>query len=186
MLYVVMQNVRPALALLLVLLAMPALADLTGSGVVMVDPTGNLPLGEHVDMTLRVTNASPDFNWISRINLRFPACCTVASMAYDDSPPGSNGNWVFDFEGVPGWDVSYVDGAGDEWGEIPAGDYGYLNLVVYVDESCGGRAADIVEYDLIGDGFGDAPHELLNESFSVNFGITPVEPSSWSTVKALY
>lgn len=186
MLYAVMSNARLAFALVLILLAAPALADLGGSSIVMVNPTGDLPLGEHVDITLRVSNASPDFNWISRINLRFPACCTVSSMSYDDSPPGSNGNWVFDLEGVPGWDVSYVDGAGDEWGEIPAGDYGHLELTVHVDESCGGRAADVVEYDLIGDGWGAEPHELMNESFSVTFSFTPVEAASWSTLKALY
>ncbi len=170
-----------ALALALAL-ATPAAADITGSSITKFAPAGALGLGQYVPLRLQVTNASPDFNWIARIDLRLPACCTVVGMSYDDSPSG--GDWVFDMFGVPGSDVSYVDGAGDEWGEIPAGDYGYLDLLVHVGADC--PASDRLWYDLYGDAFGEAPHELLNQFLVLTFDEVAVQPASWSAVKSRY
>lgn len=163
-------------------LAAPAAADLTGSSIEKITPVGPLGLGRYVPLRLQVTNASPDFNWIARIDLRLPACCTVVTMSYDDSP--SNGHWVFDLFGVPGSDVSYIDGAGDEWGEIPAGDFGYLDLLVHVAPDC--PSADRLWYDLYGDTFGDPPHELLNQFIMLTFDEVPTAPASWSAVKSRY
>ncbi|MBM4117066.1 hypothetical protein FJ251_04870 [bacterium] len=171
-------------ALLLAALAAapPAVADITGSTIVKAEPSGPLALGQYVNLRLKVTNASTDFNWITRIDLRFPLCCTVAGMSYDDSP--SNGHWVFDMFGVPGTDVSYIDGAGDEWGEIPGGDYGYLDLLVNVGEDC--PSSERLWYDLYADGFGDPPHELLNRWTILTFDEVAVAGTSWSTVKSRY
>lgn len=168
--------------LLSLLLAPSARADITGSTVEKAVPSGPLALGQYVELRLEVTNASTDFNWISRIDLRLPLCCTVVGMSYDDSP--SNGQWVFDMFGVPGTDVSYIDGAGDEWGEIPAGDYGYLDLLVHVGADC--PSSERLWYDLYADGFGDAPHELLNRWTVLTFDEVAVEGTSWSTVKSRY
>jgi hypothetical protein len=166
----------------LIATAGPAAADITGSTITKVTPVGSLGLGQYVALRLEVTNASQDFNWLSRIDLRFPPCCTVVSMGYDDSP--SNGNWVFDTIGVPGSEVSYLDGAGDEWGEIPAGDHGYLDLLVHVGLDC--PASERLWYDLYADAFGAPPHELLNQFISLTFDPVAVDPASWSTLKSRY
>lgn len=163
-------------------LAVPAAADLTGSALTQIVPVGPLGLGRYVPLRLRVDNASPDFNWIASIELRLPSCCTVVSMDYDDSPSG--GDWNFDFVGVPGSEVAYVDAAGDEWGEIPAGDYGYLDLLVHVDPGCPSAAR--LYYDLYGDGFGAEPHELLNRWIMLTFDEVATAPASWSAVKSRY
>jgi len=163
-------------------LSAPAAADITGSTIVQVSPVGALGLGQYVPLRLRVSNASPDFNWLTRIDLRLPACCTVAAMDYDDSP--SNGHWIFDMFGVPGSEVAYVDGAGDEWGEIPAGDFGYLDLLVHVGADCPSAAR--LWYDLYGDSFGAEPRVLLNQFIMLTFDEVPAEAMSWSAVKSRY
>ncbi len=178
------RQLRLFAALLAAVLALagPAAADLTGSTITKLSPAGALGLGQYVPLRLQVTNTSPDFNWISDIDLRLPSCCIVVAMSYDDSPSG--GDWVFDMFGVPGSAVSYVDGAGDEWGEIPAGDFGYLDLLVHVDAAC--PPSSRLFYDLYGDGFGNPPHELLNQFITLSFDEVATEPASWSAVKSRY
>jgi hypothetical protein len=183
MLYSVMKNLLLILAALL-LFAAPASADLGASSLTKVTPAGPLGADSYVELRLRIDNASPDFNWIAEIDLRFPPCCTVVAMSYDDDE--STGNWVFDLLGVPGSDVSFVDGAGNEWGEIPAGDHGFLDFTVHVGADCAERATDEIRYDLYGDGFGAAPHELLDLSLPLSFEFLPASESSVSTVKTLY
>ncbi len=182
MLYGIMKNFLLIIALLVSV--MPAAADLDGSSITKVMPTGPLGADSYVELRLRVDNTSPDFNWIADIDLRFPSCCTVVAMSYDDDE--SNGNWVFDLVGVPGSDVSFVDGAGSEWGEIPAGDHGFLNFTVHVSAACAGRGTGEIRYDLHGDAFGDAPHELLDLILPLSFQFLPAAENSISTVKALY
>lgn len=184
-LYTVMAINRRILAALALLLALvpDAGADISGSGLVVESPTTPLPPGQYVDLSLKITNASSDLNWIARVDLRLPACCTVVAMSYEDST--STGNWVFEMEGLPGSNVSYVDGAGDEWGEIPGGDFGYLNLIVHVNVTCSAGPAEIF-YDLHGDGFGAEPHILLDLALPIEFSLVPAATSDWSTVKSLY
>ncbi len=182
MLYTVMKNLLLIIALLAS--AAPAAADLGNSGITIVTPTGPLQADSYIELRLRIDNASPDFNWIADIDLRFPTCCTVVAMSYDDDE--SNGNWVFDFVGLPGSNVSFVDGAGNEWGEIPAGDHGYLDFTLHVGAACAERGTGEIGYDLLGDAFGAAPHELMNLSLPLSFQFLPAAENSISTVKALY
>ncbi len=183
MLYIVMKNLLLILISLL-LMAAPALADLSGSSITKLTPAGPLGADSYVELRLRIDNASPDYNWIAGIDLRFPPCCTVVAMSYDDDE--SNGNWVFDMLGVPGSEVSYVDGAGNEWGEIPAGDHGYLDFTLHVSAACGELETGEISYDLHGDGFGFEPHELLDLSIPVSFEFQPASTTSISTMKTLY
>ncbi|MBN2171479.1 MAG: hypothetical protein JW819_09200 [Candidatus Krumholzibacteriota bacterium] len=163
----------------------PARADLTGSTVALESPQGLIGVGHTHVFRFKVTNASTDLNWIADLHFTFPACCTVAAMAWDGSEASNGDWWAFDQAGAGTSAAHYTDGDGELWGEIPGtGEYGWFEVTVDADAACPLGPAQI-DWQLVGDGYGDEPH-TLDGSLPITFDITAVRGATWTRVKGLY
>ncbi len=169
---------------LLLLLAGPALADLTGSGAELVLPSdAQGAVGAVVHFRFEVSNESVDNNWIQNLTFTFPECCRVVEMGWDDS--AAHNDWVFRFEGTGTNVARFLDDAYPLWGEVaPGGVQGWFDVYARITSACS-AAAETVEWHLIGDGWGAEPHEVSG-SLPIQFILLPVAEANWSTVKAGY
>lgn len=132
---------------------------------------GTFEPGESVNWTLTAYNWSTDSEWITDINIHFPYGVTVISAT--DFTGGTGGDMVHN--GVTGENVEL------NWHGATALGYGYLHqnqhatavVSVEIEEFFSGNI--VLEYELIGDGYGEEPHSVSGE-------ITLHYPLGWISV----
>ncbi len=157
--------------------AIPAMAgrSIEGSYVELVSPLDPMPNTTYT-FTFYVWNNSFDTEWVSDTWLTFPDgyVLNAATMAYDDPNPG-----------LFVWTMM-VDGQTAQWND---GDEGYGELYdqvgtnVYIDVTTPTEITGDIHWELFGDIYGADPHYVDG---SIMLGFTPVEESTWSSIKSLY
>ena len=166
----------------LLFLADPVSADMTGSYGQIVGPGMALP-GDTATFIFYIFNGSEDGEATSSVHFRFPETFHLVEAWYDDGGLG----WEFDVAPYGAFDerVVFFD-AGDSpgIGEIqPAsGGYFYVTMFISSNTNCG-------VYDFIWKQYGDKqgahPHWMRG---SQNYDVCGIatESSDWSSVKSLY
>lgn len=169
-----------ALSCLLLVLALPALAerDMSGCTVELLGPVEVNP-GETVVFELMVCNYSPDNEWTTNVIFTLPDCFTILDGWWDDYGDNAEFDVVID----PAHVISFLDADGG-WGEIYQ-DYCYPFYVqATVGADCPSGPAEIL-WEQQGDGFGEEPHSISG-AVAFTIGGTATEASSWSSIKSLY
>jgi hypothetical protein len=156
----------------------------------MTAPTGGeAGIGTIMFFYFKVTNNSPDLNWIANVHFTFPDCCTVVSGSYDDSE--ADNPWDFDFSGMGSSAAHFTDGDDLLYGEIAGagvggeGEYGWFVVEVDVSGDCPEQSVDFL-WLLEGDNWGEAPHDLAGSIPMEFIDVSPAAAASWSTLKSLY
>jgi len=169
------------LVLLLVLaLAMPALArEIDGVIVTLVSPASVSP-GITQTMIFTVQNASSDAEWIASIEIHFPGGVlhqeTMGHEVIVPSTPRPDFT-MMTFPTIP--TAQWTDANGG-WGEI----YSTEACDVWVDWTAPVPLTNqVITWELWGDVYGAEPHYVTG---TIQLVVTPVEPSTWSSIKALY
>ena len=136
----------------------PAMAkDITGADVQIWSAPYIAPGGSGT-WWFRVTNSSPDLEWLDLIEMDFPAGITVtgASDFVNQSTPLSD--LVYDGTTGDGVLVSWVDpDAG--FGEIYDGDWAAVQINVTVSPTFTGDVS--IDWHVSGDDFGAVPHDII-------------------------
>lgn len=167
------------IAVCILAFAIPAMAgrSLEGSYVELVSPTDPMPDTTYT-FTFYVWNNSFDTEWVSDVWLTFPDgyVLDAMSMAYDNPNPTPS---------LFVWDM-LVDGQTAQWND---GDEGYGELYdqvgtnIYIDVTTPDEITGEIYWELFGDIYGAEPHYVDG---SIMLGFTPVEESTWSSIKAMY
>jgi len=140
--------------------------NLTGSYIIC--STDEFEPGETVDWYFTVYNVSPDNEWVTDVNIEFPAGVTV--------------NNATNFVGGSGGDLVYDETTGEavslNWhGETTLG-YGLLHsgqaatAMVNVTTTTEFAGNIVLAYDIVGDGYGDDPH-IIYGTMDIDY------PLSW-------
>ncbi|MBM4118483.1 hypothetical protein FJ251_12255 [bacterium] len=173
-----MKKLLSTLAILAMFVAPAFAQNMSGGYVNLISPTTVNPGDTGVMFTFYVYNGSPDTEWTKNVIFTFPTCFTVTAGSYNDGGLG----WVFNF--VAAGNVgSFLDGDGG-WGEIYDGDGGYFYVTVDVGGGCPAGPAQVA-WQQDGDVWGSPPH-FITGVCDFTIGGTAVEPSTFSSVKALY
>ena len=177
-----MRNVLWMTALML-MVAVPASADrdLTGSYVELVSPC-EICANTTFTFTFYVTNASPDAEWLTIIEVDFPPGFTVIEGTDHYEPVGTPGEtWAYDFT-LAGAACAWVDADGG-YGEMYGGESGYFTV--------NANTGDISEgvtllWFLLGDEWGSPPHLVGGEIQLPLGGPSATDETTWSKLKTLY
>lgn len=166
----------------LLLLAAPALADMTGSTGNIIGPGTALP-GDTVTFIFEIANGSPDGEATSSVHFRFPETFTVLDGWYDDGGLG----WEFDWAayGDYGERIIFFDAGNDPTvGEIAPGTGGlfYVSVLVSSNTECGIYSFRWKQY---GDKIGGYPH-WMDGLLPYDICGIATEDATWSSVKSLY
>ncbi len=146
--------------------------DLTGSNVI-ISPRQYEP-GNNLEVTLTVTNNSPDFEFISETNIEFPAGLSVLSASDLNLENGLSIN----YSGQLG------DGATASWsGVFLEGGFSGSATLVLDFASVGGEV--VVPWQLVGDGYGGAPHAVEGNILFESLGpfVHLVSPNGGETLR---
>ncbi len=172
---------------LMAIIAAPVLADRSVDGsyaeLVTPDPAifepGNVYLCEFF-----VFNGSFDGEWLVEVDFTFPCCFNVLNGWYDDSQ--ASNDWAFDFfvAGDCNNVAYFMDGDGGN-GEIFESEGGIFYLEVEVPLECECNL-DAIGWYLLGDLWGDEPHETDGFIDIEICDSTPTGQTDWSMLKALY
>ena len=178
-----MRKLTTTLLLLALVFPAAARADISGSTVEMEEPaSGSAAIGDLVQFRFKVTNASTDLNGIANVQFRFPDCCEVVGMSFDDSE--ASNDWAFEYVGIGGFVARFED-ADQGYGEIIGdGEYGWFMVDLRIHLDCS-EGNELIHWLLEGDDYGAEPRDLLGQ-IPILLVQTPVEGSSWSAVKAGY
>ena len=148
--------------------------SLAGSYVDPVSPAEICP-DQDFTFTFYVWNASIDTEWISFVDITFPA-----GMVVDPASSGySNPAWVFGFQ-MLGQTAQWYDNDGG-YGEIYDMEGGEFWVDANTGDLSGGTTFD---WHLGGDIWGAPPHDVYG-SFDIPVGSTAAEATTWGAVKAL-
>ena len=173
-----MKKLLMLLALSLTLGA-PAMAEMAGDFTILA-PEIIFP-GETKTFEFYTCNDSPDGEWATEVQVRFPDNWNVIAGWYDDLGQG----WDFDFmiDGEFGQYGRFLDADGER-GEIQDGQCGYFYITVslHLNVDCIPVQLRAKQY---GDGWGAEPHYFA-DYLGYLLCVIPVEEGSWSTVKSLY
>ncbi|MCK4695343.1 MAG: hypothetical protein KAT74_06260, partial [Candidatus Cloacimonetes bacterium] len=128
--------------------------DLTGSYIVC--STDNFTPGETVDWTFTVYNLSPDNEWVTDVNIHFPYDVTVNSAS--NFVGGSGGPLVYD--GTTGENVliNWHGATGLGYGVLHAGQTAMAVVNVTTTTEFAGNI--VLNYEIVGDGYGSEPHSV--------------------------
>jgi hypothetical protein len=175
------QSMRSIGIVLVVLaLAIPALAGLGGSTVVLVSPSAIVP-GQTYTFNFSVQNASGDGEAIKDVVVSFPDGFTLfpATMTYVPlvlSPLRPDWNaYVPPIDHTARW-----DDANGGIGELFATESTSVAIDVTVALQLYGTP---LFWCLTGDGTGAEPHEICG---CIDLSVSSVEPTTWSAIKAMY
>ena len=127
--------------------------------------------GETHTFTFGVYNASTDIEWITDVLITFPDGWIVyeGSMSYVP---------IVADPIRPSWDMRLDNDGG--YGELYEDEYTTVSVDVEVATQLYGLP---IYWCLKGDIYGDPPHELCG---CIDLQISPVEESSWASIKAMY
>ncbi len=168
---------------LVALFVSPVLADgdsMEGSYCELVGPPVGY-IGETTVVEVWHWNGSPDNEWTAQVDLIWPGCVDVLDGWY--SYDGANPEPVFDFEAIESM-ARFTDG--DEgFGEIYPDDGCTFFVEIFLTDVCI-PTIQTVNYLIVGDIWGDPPHEVEGTfEFPVEDAVAS-ENSTWSAVKGLY
>jgi len=175
------------LLILMVVLAMAttSFADgrsVAGSTVTLVSPaSGVYGDGDSFDIVLDVYNGSTDTEWLNEIVFTFAACFTVNSASIVNIDSG--GDFMIDFDGVTGTNVARFLDLDGGWGEIYGESTAQCTINVTVD-GCPDPYVPVIDWHLVGDIFGDEPHEMFGSL--IMDGVVGNDTVTWSNVKAMF
>ena len=153
--------------------------SMEGSYVELLDPPSISPGATYV-FEFGVYNASTDAEWATDILITFPDgwVITEDSMTYVPI--------VVD-PIRPSWDMVVPDGPTAMWldndggyGELYGDEYTTMTVEVTVATQLYGIP---IYWCIKGDIYGDPPHEVCG---CVELQVTPLEESSWASIKAMY
>ena len=172
-----------AIMTILALFAAPALAErsMAGSYVELLAPSSGCPGGVYT-FEFYVWNGSVDTEWVSNIILTFPDCFTVQGGSWIPDP-GASGGFDFILNGI-GTNVAAFDDANGGWGEIYGTEGGTFYVEVLIGDDCP-VGPTMIHWFIQGDIYGGEPH-FAEGDLDFTIGGTPVEPTSFSNVKALF
>ena len=127
--------------------------------------------GTEVEWVFAVHNLSPDNEWITDINVQFPYGASVVEAT----------NFVGGSGGDMAWDGTVGENVNINWHGATDLGYGYLHqnqvavatVTVAIDEVFSGNI--LLEYQLVGDGYGDAPH-IVTDTLEIKY------PLGWISV----
>ncbi len=163
-------------------MVMPALAerDMSGSHAEIIGPDIANP-GDTVTFEFNVCNDSPDGEATKEVRFIFPQTINVLDGWFDDGGAG----WNFDFYTSGDYDETahFMDGDGGD-GEIQSGECGTFFVTAFINPNtdCGPISIRWKQY---GDEVGDHPH-WIDGYLTFVLCLTPVDDSTFSSVKALY
>ena len=171
---------RLLVVLLVLTLALPLMArEIDGATVTLVSPAYATP-GATQTMLFTVQNASSDAEWIAQIEIHFPGGVlhqeTMGHEVIVPSTPRPNFTMTV-YPTIP--TAVWADGNGG-YGEI----YSTESCDVWVDWTAPSPIEPAtITWELWGDVYGSEPHYVTG---TIDLIITPVEDSTWSSIKALY
>jgi hypothetical protein len=169
-----------AIALLVLAVALPAVAEIDGASVSLISPGVVVP-GQTYTFSLMVQNASSDGEAITNVTVSFPDGFTLfpATMTYTP---------IVAAPVRPDWTM-YVptinhtgrwDDANGGLGELFATE----STTIAIDVTVASQLYGIPLFFCVwGDGTGAEPHQVCG---CVYLSVSPVEVTSWSTIKAMY
>src|SRR5512139_3398401 len=137
------------LLLSLVFVAAPALASMSGSTVNSVTPNPVSP-GAPVDLCFNVTVSSPDDEYMQRFDVNLPDGWTVNSVT---NTPGNTGATTT--QGVDAGNVVYWQGV--DWAPWYNDTFNFCANVTIPDPT---GAPWSLPWNIIGEGYGGAPHSV--------------------------
>ncbi len=130
--------------------------DITGS-TLSADPDSFLP-GATQDYLLTVFNASPDYEWLTEVNLDCPPGVTV--LASTDFVGGSGGDLVSNQASGDGAEIIWLD-QNDGWGNIFGGESATAVVTLQFDPDL---SIDLrIPFKIKGDEYGDDPHVIVGK-----------------------
>ena len=153
--------------------------SIEGSYVELLSPSSISP-GSTYTFEFGVYNASLDAEWLTDVLITFPDGWIIneGSMSYvpivaDPIRP----DWLMTVPDGP--TAMWLDNDGG-YGEMYGDEYTTVSVEVYVATQLYGIP---IYWCLKGDIWGDPPHEVCD---CVYLQVTPVEETSWASIKALY
>ncbi len=152
--------------------------DISQAYVTLTSPPGVSP-GETYTFVFWVQNNSPDSEWITDVAITFPAGFMLHDGTIGYTP-------ILEMPLHPSWDM-YTDETTAWWVDNNAG-YGELwnteGTDVWIDATVPTASFEPqIFWELFGDEWGAEPHYV---SGFIEIAATPVEPSSWTSIKALF
>ncbi len=131
-------------------------------------------------------NASVDYEWITDVTITLPTCMVIVDPPAATAEPedGTSFYAPVAFDGY-GSNIAHWHGADDfGYGFLSGQAGGYFCVGVEIDCNC--DSVYTIHWDLAGDGWGGAPHDMAGELDFAVLCSTPVEDSSLSDIKSLY
>ncbi len=124
-------------------------------------------MGDSVNWNFRVYNASPDSEWLREVRMHFPEGFELVSVS--DIIDQSN-DTLFLISGEPGdgGSFTWIGETDQGWGVIVGNESGFFNVQGVVSDSFDGDLQ--INYEIIGDIYGSAPHELDSFLTIMNYG----------------
>lgn len=169
---------RLLVVLLVLALSMPVMArEIANATVTLVSPAYVTP-GITQTMLFTVQNASSDAEWIANVEIHFPGGTLHQETMGHQMLSTTRPNFIMTvFPTVP--TAQWADGNGG-WGEI----YSTEACDVWVDWTAPAPIEDpTLIWELWGDVYGAEPHYVTG---TIQMFVTPVEQSTWTSIKALY
>ncbi len=170
--------IRLLVVSLVIALAVPALAlEIDGATVTLVSPASVTP-GVTQTMLFTVQNASSDAEWIASVEIHFPGGVLHQETMGHQMITATRPNFAMAaYPTVP--TAVWADGNGG-YGEI----YSTEACDVWVDWTAPSPIEPAtITWELWGDIWGGEPHYVTGV---IDLVVTPVELSTWSSIKALY
>ena len=139
------------------------------SGSYMETTVEDFTPGETTSWDFSVFNASPDNEWLTDVSLEFPAGITVNSAT---DLTGGTGDLVYDGTTGNGATINWNDPDGS-YGEIYPDETASCEVEVAIDAGFADDA--VLEYEILGDEWGSAPHSVSGTITIESAG----EPITW-------
>ena len=113
-----------------------------------------------------VYNASPDNEWLKQVDVKFPEGFEVIEISH----LVDIGNDTLHVTGEPGFgaEFTFFGVTAQNWGLIVGGEYGFFNVLGYVVPEISDDI--IIEYEIYGDIYGSAPHQIDSTLKLINYG----------------
>jgi len=169
-----------AVALLVLAVALPAVAEIDGASVSLISPAVIVP-GQTYTFSFNVQNASGDNEAIKNVVVSFPDGFTLfpATMTYVPIVPVPlRPDWIMY---VPPIDhTARWDDANGALGELFATESTVVTIDVTVATQLYGTP---LFFCLEGDGTGAEPHQVCG---CIYLSVSGVEPTTWTTIKSMY
>ncbi|MFC1683398.1 hypothetical protein ACFL0G_04245, partial [Candidatus Zixiibacteriota bacterium] len=131
--------------------------DITGADVDIWDAPYIAP-GETGIWYFRVTNSSPDLEWLDLIEMDFPPGITVNASSDFLNQVTIGSDLIYDGTTGDGALVQWTDNDGG-FGEIYDGDWAAASLSITVSPTFTGDVS--IDYHVSGDDFGAVPHDIV-------------------------